>query len=39
MKLAGTTTPVGAYEYDGIKLLKKNVDMFEGGLERGSVGI
>lgn len=33
MKLAGTTNPVGAYEYDGIKLLKENVDMFEGGLE------
>lgn len=32
MKLAGTNTPVGAYEYDGIKLLKENVDMFEDGL-------
>lgn len=33
MKLAGTTNHVGAYEYDGIKLLKENVDIFEGGLE------
>jgi hypothetical protein len=33
MKLAGTTTPVGAHEYDDIKLLKENVDMFEGGLD------
>jgi phage/plasmid-associated DNA primase len=32
MKLAGTNTPCGAYEYDGMKLLKENVDMFEGGL-------
>jgi len=28
MKLAGTCVPVGAYEYDGIKLLKENVDMY-----------
>lgn len=33
LKLDGTTIPVGAYEYDGIKLLKKNVDAFEGGLD------
>jgi len=33
MKLAGTNTPTGAYEYDGLKLLKTNVDMYEGGLE------
>jgi phage/plasmid-associated DNA primase len=33
MKLAGTTTPTGAYEYDGLKILKTNVDMYEGGLE------
>jgi len=33
MKVAGTDKPVGAYEYDGIKLLKENVDMFEGGLD------
>ena len=33
MKLAGTTNPVGAYEYDGLKLLKTNVDMYEGGLD------
>ena len=33
MKLPNTSTPVGAYEYDGIKLWKENVDMFEGGLD------
>lgn len=33
MKLAGTETPTGAYEYDGLKLLKTNVDMYEGGLD------
>ena len=33
MKLAGTCIAVGAYEYDGIKLLKENVDLYEGGLE------
>lgn len=33
MKLAGTCMPVGAYEYDGIKLLKENVDNYEGGLD------
>jgi len=32
MKVDGTDVPGGAYEYDGIKLLKKNVDMYEGGL-------
>jgi len=32
MKHANTNTPVGAYEYDGIKLLKANVDAFEGGV-------
>ena len=31
MKLSGTNVPCGAYEYDGVKLLKENVDMFEGG--------
>lgn len=33
MKVEGSKTPAGAYEYDGIKLLKKNVDAYEGGLE------
>lgn len=33
MKYDGITIPVGAYEYDGIKLLKKNVDMYEGGVQ------
>jgi phage/plasmid-associated DNA primase len=33
MKYHNTTTPVGAYEYDGIKLWKENVDNFEGGME------
>lgn len=33
MKIEGTSSPVGAYEFDGIKLLKKNVDAFEGGIE------
>ena len=28
-----TSYPVGVYEYDGIKLLKENVDKFEGGKE------
>jgi len=32
MKIAGTNVPCGAYEYDGMKLLRENVDMFEGGL-------
>lgn len=29
----GVKQPVGVYEYDGIKLLKENVDKFEGGKE------
>lgn len=33
MKLANTQTPTGSYEYDGLKLLKSNVDEFEGGLD------
>lgn len=33
MKIAGTKIPVGTYEYDGIKLLKENVDNYEGGLD------
>lgn len=33
MKVSGTTTSAGAYEYDGIKLLKTNVDAYEGGLD------
>ena len=33
MKVAGTCISVGSYEYDGIKLLKENVDLYEGGLE------
>jgi len=33
MKLEGTSTPVGTYEYDGIKLLKANVDAYEGGID------
>jgi phage/plasmid-associated DNA primase len=33
MKVDGSKTPAGAYEYDGIKLLKKNVDAYEGGLD------
>jgi len=33
MNLPNTQTKCGAYEYDGIKLLKDNVDLFEGGLE------
>jgi len=33
MNMEGTQTKVGAYEYDGIKLLKSNVDMYEGGVE------
>lgn len=33
MKVAGTKHPVGTYEYDGIKLLKENVDKYEGGLD------
>jgi len=33
MKLEGTNTATGSYEYDGLKILKKNVDMYEGGLE------
>jgi len=33
MNLPNTSTKCGAYEYDGIKLLKDNVDLFEGGLD------
>ena len=33
MKIEGTKTPVGAYEYDGIKLLKANVDAYAGGVD------
>jgi phage/plasmid-associated DNA primase len=33
MKIAGTKSPVGTYEYDGIKLYKENVDSYEGGLD------
>ncbi len=33
LKIAGTTSPVGAYEYDRVKLLKENVDQFEGGVD------
>lgn len=33
MKIQGTKQPCGIYEYDGIKLLKKNVDMYDGGVE------
>ena len=33
MKLEGTKLITGAYEYDGLKLLKKNVDAFEGGVD------
>ena len=33
MKVQETQSSVGAYEYDGIKLLKENVDKFEGGIE------
>lgn len=33
MKINGTKTPAGAYEYDGIKLLKANVDAYEGGVD------
>jgi phage/plasmid-associated DNA primase len=32
LKVKGTETPTGAYEYDGIKLLKTNVDNYEGGI-------
>lgn len=32
LRIAKTDKPVGAYEYDGIKLLKENVDMYEGGV-------
>ena len=32
MKFAGSNTPVGTYEYDGIKIYKENVDSYEGGL-------
>jgi len=32
MKVEGSPLPVGTYEYDGIKLLKENVDKFDGGL-------
>jgi phage/plasmid-associated DNA primase len=31
MKISGTDIPVGTYEYDGIKLLKENVDRYDGG--------
>ena len=33
MKLEGTKLITGAYEYDGLKLLKANVDTFEGGVD------
>lgn len=33
MKIAGSNTPVGTYEYDGIKILKSNVDNYEGGID------
>jgi len=33
MKIEGTKTPAGAYEYDGIKLLKANVDAYAGGVD------
>ena len=33
MKYNNTSTPVGTYEYDGIKLWKENVDNYEGGLD------
>lgn len=33
MKVNGSKIHTGAYEYDGIKLLKKNVDAYEGGLD------
>lgn len=33
MKFAGSNTPVGTYEYDGIKIYKANVDNYEGGLK------
>ena len=32
MKIDGTKLPVGSYEYDGIKILKENVDRFEDGI-------
>lgn len=32
MKVKGIKKPIGAYEYDGFKLLKENVDCFEGGI-------
>lgn len=33
LKINGSNIPAGAYEYDGIKLLKENVDKYEGGME------
>ena len=33
MKYPGTDTPVGTYEYDGLKLWKENVDRYEGGID------
>jgi phage/plasmid-associated DNA primase len=33
MKVDGTPHPVGSYEYDGFKMLKENVDRYEGGLD------
>lgn len=33
MKVDGIDKPAGTYEYDGIKLLKENVDKYEGGKE------
>lgn len=30
--IAGTNLSIGSYEYDGIKLLKTNVDCYKGGL-------
>lgn len=33
LKAEGTEIPTGAYEYDGLKLLKTNVDNYEGGID------
>ena len=33
MKVERCPSPVGAYEYDGIKLLKENVDCYDGGVD------
>ena len=32
MKIESSSNSVGTYEYDGIKLFKKNVDAYDGGL-------